>query len=461
MASLLVRGSCHAEDARDGDRRPTCGDVWNDSAILDAMDNRRHSFEAYDMKTSWASRACLSPLLAFVVFLVACSPSAGGSLAPVGTSSPTVIAVTSPSNAATPRTTDIAPTPRPITLFPALPDGPLNATDAASLQKVLDDLVAGGAPDAIASVITTDGQWSGAAGIDGPKGRSAKASDEFNIASVSKPILAALVLRLVQDGKVDLDAPIASYLGDLPVDANKATVRQALAMRSGIGDTESAIQAEARADCAHAWTRTEVLRSIPAPYATAGSRYQYSNPSYKLLGYAVEHVTGKPLESSFQDLMFAPVSPDRILLQGASRSTPKPWALPLAGHEGALPLAMYGTGGTLPCLSISTFSFATSAVASDAPSLARWGWTLFTGRLIDLDSLVTMTSGDGQGGPLSFESSSGFNPDRALGVHGGQVGYSAFLFILPERQVVATVFINDEGANVESAARELILALGK
>ncbi len=406
----------------------------------------------------------LGAIFMSLAMLAGCGPTAGGSSAPTTAGSPSVPATTLPPSAgatATPLPTHATATPQSIAYFPALPTGPLDATTAANLQKVLDDLVANGAPDAIASVVTADGRWSGAAGIDGPNGRAAKPGDEFNIASVSKPILAALVLRLAQDGKLDLDAPISGYLGDLPVNANKATVRQALAMRSGIGDTSSALQAEARADCGHAWTRTEVLRSIPAPHAMAGTTFEYSNPTYKLLGYAVEHITGKTLETSFHDQMFAPIGLDRILLQGPSRKTPKPWALPIAGHESALPLAMYGTGGALPCLSVATFSFATSAVASDASSLARWGWGLFSGALLNRNSLAAMMMGEAGGDPLGVELLPDFSPDLAYGTHGAQVGYSAFLVMLPERQAVAVLFINDDQADVQAGARELIRALGK
>ncbi|HEV2005451.1 MAG TPA: serine hydrolase, partial [Candidatus Limnocylindrales bacterium] len=151
---------------------------------------------------------------------------------------------------------------------------------------------------------------------------------------------------------------------------------------------------------------------------------------------------------------------DRILLQGATRLTPKPWALPIAGHNASLDLAAYGTGGALPCLSVATFSFATSAIASDAPSLARWGWGLFSGTLLDRDSLMAMTTAEFGGYGLGIERLPDFSPNLAYGVHGGQVGYSAFLVILPERQAVAALFVNDADADVQAGARRLIRALG-
>jgi D-alanyl-D-alanine carboxypeptidase len=361
----------------------------------------------------------------------------------------------------------VGASPSPIPLLAALPTGKLDAASAKRLQAVLDLLVKGGQPDAIAAVITADGQWSGASGVDGPKGRAADPADEFNAASVSKVILAALVLRLAQDGRMDLDAPLSSYLGDLPVNANGATVRQALGMRSGIGKTPSDLLEEAHADCGRVWTRTEVLRSIPAPHAAPGASIEDSNPTYKLLAYAAEHVTGTPLETAYQDLVFAPIGVKRILLQVPTRPTPKPWALPIAGHENNLDLRVYGTGGTLPCISLSTFSFQ-NAVASDAPNLARLVWGLFSGKLLDRDSLVAMTTVQAADSPddpdflgLGIERIPDFYfSGLAYASGGSQAGYKSFLAILPERQIVAALFINDDQADAQAATRELINALG-
>jgi D-alanyl-D-alanine carboxypeptidase len=408
----------------------------------------------------------VSTMFVAAIFVAA---GCGGSLATASSASAPVRTTTVPTSAPTvAKSTFPGPTPSPTSnltsLLGALPAGPLDASVAARLQSTVDRLVADGAPDAIAAVITRDGVWSGAAGIDGPAGRRAKAGDEFAIASISKIVLAALVLRLAQDGRMSLDAPLSSYLGDLPVDANRATVRDALGMRSGIGATPSEFVDAATADCARIWTRAEVLRSIPAPHASAGTSVEYSNPTYKLLAYAVETATGTPLATAFHDIVFAPAGVTRILQQVPTKPTLKPWALPIAGHEGDIDLAAYGTGGTLPCNSLNTFSFH-NALASDAPSLARWGWALFSGALLDrasLEAMTTMEPGAHPGDPDSW----GLGIERlpefgglAYGTRGSQTGYNSFLVIMPERQAVAVMFINDGKADVEAGASRLIAAL--
>lgn len=395
-----------------------------------------------------------SALIAVIVLFAACGQ---GVVVPTGTPA----TAPAPTQTATQTVAPTAPPPTkaPWTLLPEYPTAPLPDAAVAKLQAVLDAMVAKGAPDAVAAVVTADGLWAGAAGIDGPDGRLAKPTDVFNIASVSKPILAAYVLLLAQQGKLDLEAPLASYLGDLPINANGATVRQALEMHAGFGETPSSATDAANADCGRVWSREDALISVPEPAGKPGGIFQYSNPSYKILGYAAEQVSGLSLDAAFDQAMFGPLGLDRILLQGPARKTPKPWAVPTGTFGGGLDLAEFGIGGTLPCISLSTFSFSTSAVASDAPSLARWAWGLFGGKLIDRERLGQMTTPFDGIHALGIELLPDFLPDLAYGVHGGNAGYAAFMTVMPERQAVAVVLVNDNEVEVQVAARDLLKAI--
>src|SRR6478752_7721516 len=100
--------------------------------------------------------------------------------------------------------------PRPdITLFGDLPTEDVDATSAAKLQPVLDKAIQAGNPAVLAAVLTPQGMWAGAAGIDGPGGRKATPDDVWAIASISKTFTAALVLKLAEAGKIDLDKPLS------------------------------------------------------------------------------------------------------------------------------------------------------------------------------------------------------------------------------------------------------------
>ena len=341
------------------------------------------------------------------------------------------------------------------TPFASLPTGSLDSASVSRLQRVLDATVKAGSPDAIAAVVTPRGIWTGASGIDGPDGRRASPRDVFAIASISKTFSAALIMRLVDDGKVDLDKPLSTYLGSLKTDTNSATVRDALAMRSGIPDTSSASLAKVSADPLHVWTTQQVLAEFPKPTASPGSEFIYSNPTYKLLGLAAESVSGSPLSTAMRSAVLDPAgSPESLLVQSADMATPKPWALPIV--PGDLDIASYGAGGALPSQSDATFSLAGSGMAGDAGSLASWAWQLFAGNVISMDSLQTMMTVDSDGNGLGLDKLADFGSVTAFGHGGSKDGYQSLLAIFPDRQEVIVVFVNQRDADVSMIAQRLL-----
>ena len=333
----------------------------------------------------------------------------------------------------------------PAMLQGPLPTSAIGQPTAARLQAALDDTVAGGVPDAIAAVITPNGTWAGAAGVDGPNGQVATAADEFAIASISKTFTAAMIMRLAEEGKIDLHQPLASYLGGGGAVANDATVEQALAMRGGFGDTASAVFDEVYADPGHAWTPAEVVAKIGPPLGPAGEEFHISNPGYKLLGIAAEHATGDPLATAMGDAVLDPVDATGIVMQDPDHLPSQPWALPLKGFEGPLDLAAYGQGGALPCLSDATFSRNAAGMASDASSLARWAWLLFSGQILQPKSLATMLNFDSDGNGVGVFTNPDFGP-AAYGSAGNKPGYGSLLLVLPDRSTVLVLFINNSDA---------------
>ena len=76
-------------------------------------------------------------------------------------------------------------------------------------------LEANGAPGSAVSVLLPDGsQVNVAAGSRDRNGTPASVDDYWRIASISKPITSAIVLKLVQEGKIEIDEPVMTYLGD-------------------------------------------------------------------------------------------------------------------------------------------------------------------------------------------------------------------------------------------------------
>jgi D-alanyl-D-alanine carboxypeptidase len=140
--------------------------------------------------------------------------------------------------------------------------------------------------------------------------------DGIRVASVTKTFVAASILRLHEEGRIDLDAPIgrylpAEYVARLAADGyaeDSVTVRHLLTHTSGIHDyaTDERYYAAVLGSPTHRWTRAEQVDSAMAygdAHFAPGAGYHYSDTGYILLGEMIERLTRQPLGSAFRTLL--------------------------------------------------------------------------------------------------------------------------------------------------------------
>ena len=154
--------------------------------------------------------------------------------------------------------------------------------------------------------------------------------DLFRIASVSKPVTSAAILRLVEDGRLSLDAPAFALLPDLTplpgatVDPRLAsiTVRHLLE-HSGGWDRALSFDPMFRPTAIAAATGTPAPASAEAVIRymlgqpldfDPGTRYAYSNFGYAVLGRIIERITGESYEEFVQEAVLAPAGVTRMRL---------------------------------------------------------------------------------------------------------------------------------------------------
>ena len=322
----------------------------------------------------------------------------------------------------------------PLAHFPDPPSKPVTAAVAEGLQAVLDTAVTDGTSVGVtAAVISPAGIWNGAAGAGGD-GRRPDPRAQMAIASITKTFVAAEIMRLVEDGKVDLDAKLSSYVA-LPVPDLGATVRDALGHRSGIPDysTDALVERAVKAPRRH-WDPEDVLAGLPASDTAAPNKaFAYSNTNYTLLGQTVEKVTGHSLAAVLRAELITPAGLDRVSFQDAEPTRP-----PL----GRWTAAEAGSGPYLPMRSMATFYWAAGAMAADAASTARWGYLLYGGHVLDDTSLTAMLPDDitivgyGLGTKVDRLSYRGL---PVVGHGGDTVGYSSWLGVIREGQLAIAV----------------------
>ncbi len=191
----------------------------------------------------------------------------------------------------------------------------------SALQLLIDDIVHADSktPGAAIHVEAPDLglSWGGAAGVtDFASATSLTPHHPLRVASNTKTFVAAAILRLWEEGRLELDVPVTAYL---PVDyiemmqhgryrPDSITVRHLLTHTSGLfdyGDSEAFGQ-RIEADLTHRWTRAEQLQGAMdwgRPYGTPGEVYRYADTGYILLGEILERLTDLSLAAALRQLI--------------------------------------------------------------------------------------------------------------------------------------------------------------
>lgn len=122
------------------------------------------------------------------------------------------------------------------------------------------------------------------------------------IASLTKQFTAMMVMQLVAEGKLDLEAPVSTYLPDYPrQNGDQITIHQLLTHTSGTPDIPQDDQKRHRTEESVALFADAPLRFTP------GDHFEYSNAGYTLLGFIVETVTGKSYDQVLKEQILDPL----------------------------------------------------------------------------------------------------------------------------------------------------------
>ncbi|TME87258.1 MAG: beta-lactamase family protein [Chloroflexi bacterium] len=190
--------------------------------------------------------------------------------------------------------------------------------DPQELAQFMDGFMAGHlaqlhAPGA-AVVVVKDGQILLAKGYgyaDLEQRRPFTAATAFRVKSVSKTFTAAAVMQLSEERRVDLRAPVRSYLNGFRLpDGNAPAINldQLLTQTSGIGDRAVGTLTPDR--IAAADLRTYLAANMPPRIASPGTVFSYTDHGISLAGLVVEQVSGQPFARYMHDRIFGPLGMD-------------------------------------------------------------------------------------------------------------------------------------------------------
>ena len=187
------------------------------------------------------------------------------------------------------------------------------------VQERLDHLVTdGGFPGVLASIRGADGRVRDyTAGVgDLETGRRVPRNGAVRIGSNTKTYTAVVVLQLVAEGRIDLEATVGRYLPGVVTgngsDSDHITIRQMLQQMSGLPDYDDVLFTEPQdlVDLAHSYyePRRLIDAALTRPRDFApGQQWEYSNTNYILLGLVAERVTERPISEEITRRVIEPL----------------------------------------------------------------------------------------------------------------------------------------------------------
>jgi CubicO group peptidase (beta-lactamase class C family) len=249
---------------------------------------------------------------------------------------------------------------------------------------------------------------------------------------MTKQFTATSVMMLAEQGKIDLDKPVAAYLPDFPKAWSAVTIRHLLTHSAGLRDYTkvAGIKEKMRRPA----TPDEVLRLVAqAPLEfTPGEKWVYSNTNYTILGMVIEKVSGESYGDFLAAHIFKPLGMTSTCL-----------------NEGKPPAEMaqgYEKWGKPAAMEVKGWAYSDGGILSTIDDPSKWLIALDTKPLVKPETLQQMwtraklnsgtTAGYGFGWLV-------FGP-KLVEHAGGTFAFRAYETILPQEHVLAAVLCNQK-----------------
>lgn len=334
---------------------------------------------------------------------------------------------------------------RPLERPPAsstLYDRALNEESAAAQDWLLDNYQRAELPS-LSAAVGLNGRlvWAGTVGYaDLEAAIGADQDSLYRFGSVAKSMTAAVVMRLVEQGRIDIEREFAHYVTDYSTSNAGFTLRHLLSHQAGIRHYEDQFR-ENLSNREYASTRdaAAIVENDPLLFSP-GSNYHYTTYGYTLLSLAMERATAISFGDLMQEQLFVPLRMDATVLEATGNGSKAEVAAPY------LYLAEY----LLPAPQVNlSYKYAGGGVLSTPSDVVRFGNGLLGTELLGEPSLRELWTIDplanGDPSPGSYGLGFGIGEDDRGRVveHGGMsVGGSAYLLIYPEERVVVALAAN-------------------
>lgn len=267
----------------------------------------------------------------------------------------------------------------------------------------------------------------------------------YQVGSVTKQFTAAIILKLAEQGRISLEDPVSKYFPEFPK-ADRVTIEHLLTHTSGIHNytNNRGVFDSLRGMSS---TQRDMMRMIASfPYDfEPGTRWNYSNSGYSLLGYIIEQVTRKSWEQNMYELILHPLGMKHSGFDFAKAPAVKATGYYMLSEAEPAKAAIID----------SSISFAAGALYTTPADLLAWDEALLSGKAMDKGSLQNAWT------PRLNKYGLGWFIDTIHGKpaihHGGAIdGFMTQNILVPEEQTSIIVMVNAEMFDADKAARDIL-----
>ncbi|HRX38348.1 MAG TPA: serine hydrolase domain-containing protein [Parvularculaceae bacterium] len=340
----------------------------------------------------------------------------------------------------------------------------------AGIESYLDGIAAAQMgddypPGMTVAVATPEGAFVKSYGVaDFDTGEPATPDTLFRIASVSKTFIWVSVMMLYDEGKIDLDADVNTYLKNIRIPeafGAPVTMNDLMAHRAGFEDTLGDFF-ESRSGRTY---EESMIRHMPKRVAPPGLRSSYSNWGSDLAAQIVADLSGVPYDEFVRTRILTPLGMDSTTMHDPASIAGKPLNDPALDARMAKPHKLEGGAPKVLAQDAIEPTYAAGAFAMSARDMAKWMQMFLRGgaygdrgaRLLSPQAFAIMRTRAFPDRPNAPDFAHGFMETEMAGYttfgHGGTLtGFIADMTIVPSLHTGVFVVVNGaEGTRVSDA----------
>jgi CubicO group peptidase (beta-lactamase class C family) len=262
---------------------------------------------------------------------------------------------------------------------------------------------------------------------------------KFRIGSLTKQFTSAAILQLAEEGKLKLDDPLSKYVRNFPK-SDSVTIHMLLNHTSGIKSYTNmqkfgtVLTAPLSKDSIINFFKNE-------PYEfTPGTKYNYNNSGYFLLGYIIEKVSGQSYANYISQHLYSKAALSNTSVDVVEVILPKKasgYTKDFRGWQNAQYISM-------------EFPYSAGAIVSTVEDLHSWNRALHTGKILSNDMYKKMTTPylENYGYGLRIDS---VDNHRRIGHSGGIPGFLSHNDYYPDQDIEVIVLSNNSSASTQIA----------